>query len=212
MAPRTLASAWKQIEKYARHQLDPENRKPKDLDALDNLLVKVNDSKVVETIARMFIHRYAGTDKTAFRFATSVDGEFPHWVTSFDTTANVLRLNPVGVSAFIKSCAEAKDKLALPETRESFDRYRYEAYKSEMSKLTSQWILLLLLLCGVAAARGISHVERRDGELELSTSAEYMNLVWAFNELEAFYTRNTGLSMRTEFGILWHESEWVLGR
>ena len=39
-----------------------------------------------------------------------------------------------------------------------------------------------------------------------------MSLLWAFKELESFFSELNGLSLRSEYSILWYESDWVMGK
>jgi hypothetical protein len=37
-------------------------------------------------------------------------------------------------------------------------------------------------------------------------------MLWAFKELENFFRSTTGVSLRSEYAILWYESDWFLGK
>jgi hypothetical protein len=37
-------------------------------------------------------------------------------------------------------------------------------------------------------------------------------LLWAFKHLEAVLREVKGISLRSEYRILWYESDWVIGR
>jgi len=72
--------------------------------------------------------------------------------------------------------------------------------------------LFLLILKQVAITKEITRADKRSEEKETSGVDDYMNLLWAFKELETFYNQTTGLSIRTEHHLLWYESEWIAGK
>ena len=213
MAPRTLASTWKQfakaVERYARA---PRSTRQKDAGVLSELVRKTNESPLVEALATLFVHPYSGMEQARVRFVEAEEGGFPEWAALFHSDDNTILLNPVGVFRFHDECRAAAGTLATPEARESFSRYRYQAYLSELRKLPGQYILFLLVLQEVANARQVSRVEKKGGEIELAEDERYLNLLWAFKELEAFFLRTNGLNLRGEYAVLWYESDWIVGR
>jgi len=64
----------------------------------------------------------------------------------------------------------------------------------------------------VADLKRITDVEKKGGEIEAAVGERYLQLLWAFKELEAFFKRTNGLDLRAEFGILWLESDWFIGQ
>jgi len=212
MAPRTLASTWKQYEKAYRGYERATAPRRTEIEALNSLGRRVNRSRIVDALATLFVRPHPGMEEAAVRFFTQSDSEeFPPWATRFSPEENAILINPIGVFRFRQACSQAKEILRTPEGREDFAGYRRSAYLAELSKLPAHMVLFLLLLREVANARKISRVEKKGGEIELAEDEDYMNLLWAFKELESFYA-TSGLGIRSEYRILWYESEWIIGK
>jgi len=215
MAPRNLASTWKQFERLSHRLGEPKGDTDNVLASLQKLASKVNDSRIVETLASLFVHPYQGMEDISVAFEPALREKLEDPVhgdiSGYDEESQKIRINPVGVVNFGEACATASTALTTPEARKSFHRYRYQACMAEIGKLPNQYLLFLALLREVANICNVSQVEKKGGDVETPEGAGYMHLLWAFKELEAFYKQNTGLNMRSEFGILWHESDWIVG-
>lgn len=214
MAPRTLSSAWKQFEKlalqYGRGASSTKTRETY-VEALDDLGRRTNSSRIVDALATLFVQNYQGMEDTEVEFVTSSDGDYPDWPTSFVPEPKKILVNPVGVFRFCRECDESTKLLKTPAARENFLKYRYQAYLAELRKLPDKHLLFLQLLKEVANAREITHVEKKGGVIEHSEDDEYTVLVWAFRELEALFDQMNGLSLRSEYRILWYDSDWISG-
>ena len=210
MARRTLTGTWKSIERLVS-QYDKTGDEKK-LQALDDLILKVNDSKIVEALATLFISPYHGVEDVALQFANRLNGSFPEWRTQYVEENKIILLNPFGVFNFQKECEDAISVLNTPEARKSFLHYRRKAYLAELSKLPPRLMLFLLILDEVAAIRDITRIEKRGGESEVPEGKAYLQLLWAFKELEAFMRSNKGIDLRSEYGIQWLESDWFEGK
>lgn len=208
MAPRTLSSTWKQIEKLT-FKID-EKKDRQVLPDLTELLSKVNNSKIVDALATLFVHPYSGMDEMNVSFISPEQHpeENPAY---FDEDRKAFYVNPTNVLRFYKTCREASSNLGTPEARESFHNYRFQSYLAELSKLPSHFMLYITLLQEVAETCRICRIEKKSGESEIPEGANYLNLLWAFKELETFYKTTTGQNMRCEYNIHWHESEWIMG-
>jgi hypothetical protein len=213
MAPRTLASTWRNFEKLARAYLRGEKARSETAAALDELGEKVNKSRIVEALAMIMVHPHQGLEDVTVRFALSGEGgEYPEWETAFDEESRSIILNPVGIVRFVQECQEAAGKLRTPDARESFKKYRLHAYLAELAKLPSQLALYLHLLREVACQLQVTQVERKGGGSEEVDDVRYMRLLWAFKEMEQFFAREQGISLRSEYGFLWYESDWIVGK
>ncbi len=210
MAKRTLASTWRNIERlFEQHCRRSDDVK---LDDLNDLLHKVNQTTVVEALATLLVNPYHGLEEATLRFALLPDRQPPPWKTSFSGEENRLYVNVLGVFDFRRECEEAQDRLATPEARRSFHLYRYHAFMTELLKLPTHLMLFLLILEKVADVQDVSRVEKRGGDAEENEGRAYLHLLWAFKELEQFIHRNKGVDLRSEYGILWLESDWFVGR
>ncbi len=210
MAPRTLASTWRQFEKLAKSYLS--EGCATDGRQIRELAEKVNKSRIAEALETMFLVPYAGLDKTTIRFLEAGDGPYPEWDMRYDAAGDAIEINPVGVVAFVLGCDEAFAKLATPEARRDFATYRLNAYMAELRKLPSRLLLFILVLRKVAEILKVTEVEKRGGETEDVDDGGYMNLLWGFKEVERMYREMKGLNIRAEYGLLWYESDWYVGR
>lgn len=218
MAARTLSSTWKNFERIitGTGRKSARSKATTPGEALATLVEKVNDSRVTGALADLFVHPYPDMDEISVGFRAPESLETTdNLPTEFDAESKTIYIDPVGVHQFCLTCRNAADALKTPETRESFLRYRLYAYLSELAKLPPHYMMIVLLLREVANAREITRVVRKGGTVEVITERDerdYMNLLWAFKELETFYQNSNGLSMRAEHGIHWHESDWIVGR
>lgn len=211
MAPRTLASTWRQFEKLAKSYLG--EGRATDGRQIRELAEKVNKSRIAEALETMFLVPYAGLDKATIRFLEVVGDEpYPDWDMRYDAAANTIEINPVGVVGFVLRCDDASAKLATPEARRDFATYRLNAYMAELRKLPSRLLLFILVLRKVAEILKVTEVEKRGGETEDVDDGGYMNLLWGFKEAERVYREMKGLNIRAEYGLLWYESDWYVGR
>ncbi len=210
MAKRTLASTWRNIERL----LDQHARRDDDqkLAELNDLLIKVNSSSVVRALSTLFVNPHHGLEDASLRFALLEDNQPPPWKAMYREEDKCLYVNVLGVFDLRRECEKAREILLTPEARKSFQLYRFQAFLAELGKLPTQLLLFLVILEEAANARDISRVEKRGGETEASEGRAYLQLLWAFKELENFMKLNKGLDLRSEYGILWLESDWFVGR
>jgi len=219
MSRRTLATTWSSFERLVRLHAKSlaktgDGKAAKGggkTEAIDELIRKSNASRIGEALATLFVHPYGMTEATV-QFAESTKGKFPDWNTTYDENKGVIWVNVLGVFRFLDECAAAVETLKTPEARKSFQDYRYQAYLAQLGKLPSRNVLFLLILRQVAAAQHITDVEKKGGEIEVAKGEVYLQLLWAFKELESFFRRTSGVDLRAEFGILWLESDWYVGK
>ena len=211
MARRTLATTWSGFERLVRLHAKAAEKGGSKLDAIDELVRKSNASRIVEALATLFVQPYGLTDVTV-KFAESEKGKFPEWQSDYDEENGIIWVNVLGVFQFLDECTKAVETLKTPEARKSFQDYRYQAYLAQLVKLPSRYVLFLLTLRQVAAAQRITDVEKKGGEIEVAKGETYLQLLWAFKELEAFFRRTSGLDLRSEYGMLWLESDWFVGK
>jgi len=213
MARRTLSSSWKQIEKLVqRFEAAPEPRTA-ELEALADLIGRVNASKIADAIATLFVCRHTRLENTSVAFIACDKQRQPvEWITRFCASENTIFVSPLAVFRFYRDCQNAATELKTRHARESFQNYRYMAYIAELGKLPSQLLLFLLVLREVAIILQLSAVEKKGGEMEAVEGEDYLHLRWSFNEMEQFYSTTQGVNLRSEYGILWHESDWIVGK
>ena len=208
MGKRTLASCWKQYEKLCLAYLDGEQSKEKILEKLHVLTDKTNADKIGDALFTLFVSPYA-TMCTAVEFRVNVDNGIPDSHTQFESDTGIMHVHPLSVFRFLKEV----NRLEAPERIEDdFIRCRHQSFLYEMGKLTSTYVLFLLVLQRVAYLLEIAHLEKRGGVVEIAEDEAYHTLLWAFKELEIFLKRAYGLNIRAHCGISWYEAEWITGR
>jgi len=210
MAKRTLTTTWRNIERLVQQHARREDNKK--LEELNHLFGRVNNSNIVEALAALLINNHHGFEKTTLRFALLENNQAPPWKTKYVPEEDLLYVNVLGVFDFREECETARNILTTPEARKSFHLYRYNAFLAELTKLPNQYLLFILIFEELANVLNISRVEKRGGESEDSEGRYYLQYLWAFKELESFIKTNKGLDLRSEYGILWLESDWFVGR
>ena len=213
MAPRTLASTWKTFEKLTKEYEGASPPKHDEAQALNELAQKTNSSRIVDALASLFVQGYQGLEEVNVQFYASRNGDgFPAWPASYLEHEGQIVLNPLGILRFRKRCHEAVKAIKTPEGRDSFVTYRFQAYLSELRKLPTEHLIFPHLLNQVAKASQITRVEKKGGGIEEVEDEQYMTLLWAFKELDLFFKQSNGRSLRSEYSILWYESDWILGK
>ncbi len=214
MARRTLTTTWRNIERLIeQHRKRCDNDK---LEELNRLLERVNKSSVVSALATLFINPYHGMEEAQLRFAPVPLPDIPQKgeKARFSPEENILYVNVLEVLNFRQECQESRDNLTSPAMRKSFHHYRYHAFLAELSKLPNQLLFFLLILEEVANVLNVASADKRKvgGEEENSEARDYLQLLWGFKELENFMRQHKGIDLRSEYSLLWQESNWFVGR
>ena len=150
---------------------------------------------------------YDAFSEISFDFIHEKDNENFIRSSYFDSKQKIIFMDPFRLLDFaeqIKGYAEE-----MPADAD-FEKYRMNSFLAEASKLPKKSLLFLCILQQVAISDGLTHIGLSEiPQGELTSTAFYQTILWAFNELEKkLYTLN-GINIRTEFNISWHESEWI---
>jgi hypothetical protein len=209
MSKRTLMTCWKQFEKFSNDYFlgvkDPEVT----LKKLDTLAAKTNKDKIGGALETLFIKPYINTDVTVDFVVNLEDGEVPTWQTEYDAENGKILVHPPAIYRFI---ADIRKIVVAEHNSEDFVDLRYASFLYEIGKMSSVYLLFLLVLQRVAYMLEIAHLEKRGGIVEVAEGERYHTLLWAFKEVESFARRTRGDSVRAQFGISWYESDWITGR
>lgn len=221
MAPRTLSSSWRQLEKLAHAYIIADETQKKDCrEALDDLIERVNKSKIGSALATLFVNSFDGFDESGVVFSGSDGlGCYPEWTVCYDPGTDQFALNPVAIVTFVDECEVASKALERSNTRlddlddddQKLLPVRLQTCLSELSKLPSQLLLFLQLLKAVGQVLKVTQVEKRGGGKYEIDDERYMTLMWAFKQLERIYRELKGISLRSEYLMLWFESDWFTG-
>ena len=202
--------SWTQIKKLGLAYI----RKPTvaNAESLDRGLGR--SAEFLETIARFFVRRRQGLENATVEFCLSDNGVYNGPACEFDAEAHKFRINVIEVLKFEEYCNNAPALLETPEGRGNgnFSVYRLNAYKAELRKLPDYLVFVLLLFQQIAQVLEVTHVERRRAVQKQEIAKEdldYLNLVWAFLELENVYRNLKGNDLRSDTKFTWFESEWA---
>ncbi|MFA4944967.1 MAG: hypothetical protein WC789_09740 [Lentisphaeria bacterium] len=238
MAARTLNTTWKQFEKLAERYFQKKAPKSV-VEELNTLVDKTNDSKFVNALARLLLEPYPNLGDLQIRFAQSEGKSFPDWLNLTDATAKEIQVNPIGVLAFAARCraeaardqreanqTETRHKALLngtpeaelpaaavePAEPETLAQRRMRRFMAQLSKLPSRLLLFMAILDGVARYKEVCKADKRAGSslpVDTGESEAYLNLLWAFKELEQLIQDTTGINLRTEYNVTWYECQWA---
>lgn len=208
MAKRTLTTCWKQFEKLSLDYLGGEKDCAAIAKKLEELTSRTNADKIGGALETLFIRPHI-TQKVAVKFSVEFDdGEIPIWQTRYDAEADSIIVHPLSIFKFISDIR----KIVVVEHEDDFVDLRYTSFLYELGKMSSVYLLFLLMLQRVAYLLEIAHLEKRGGVVEVAEGEAYHTLLWAFKELEGFAQRTRGDSVRAMFAISWYESDWITGR
>jgi hypothetical protein len=215
----TLAGFWKNIkaiplfeEGFSVNPLDSEA-----VAALDVIMEEVNASNIPSSMVGALVAPYFDERaKTALEFAFAAGYEVPgpedavRPVVRTGDEDGVFSVDPVQLLFFAKMFSDATNAGANEDGEEmDFKKRRQTRFMSQITKLPEPYLVYLAILQEVAYANEIVSVEDRDGKLHASDAGFYLSLLWAFKEFEHFYLRTQNRHLRADYGVVWHEGEWV---
>jgi hypothetical protein len=215
----TLAGFWKNIKAVPLFEdgasLDP--IPPETFAALEAIVNEVNASHVPSSMASALVAPYFD-DRTetglSFSLATAYTGhapdEVPRPVSRVGEEEGVFEVDVVELLLFAGMFAEAAETVASGGDKDlDFKARRQTRFMSEITKLPEPYLTYLAILQEVAYANEIVSVEDREGKLHASDAGFYLSLLWAFKEFENFYLRTQNRHLRADYGMVWHEGEWI---
>jgi hypothetical protein len=207
-----LTGLWKRLDEVVPLFLAAKVRERKAIrDELSALLVEANASTIPGAIAQSVVHPYLA-EEGAFtvEFLPSDRDGFGRLVVWVDRDEKRVGIDPVGLYMLREELLAAAGQLAATDAEDAlFDRYRSLCLFREVAKLPQQYLIFIAVLREIAQAARIVSVEKRDGGYADSDSPVYLAMLWAFKEFEQFYQRNQHRDLRADYGIIWHEGQWV---
>jgi hypothetical protein len=102
--------------------------------------------------------------------------------------------------------------MASPSEEDDFEKRRMAAFNAEMVKLPGPYFMFIAILGNISMICQVFTAEKRGGKkvVPAGLSLEsYFPLLWALKQFESFYRRVQNRDIRSDFGIIWHEGEWV---
>jgi len=213
MAKRTLDTVWQQIDKL--HTQAVEGKKPlhECQAALEDLLAKPDVKEIVQDLGKLFFADYENF-QSEVELIFQLAGDDPRFVrtTWFDAKYKKLYLDPFRVLDFIRQCRRLKENIAADGNLGNFEAYRKNSFMAELAKLPPKCILFINILQQMAITDGLTHIGLTANEQgRIEDTPYYQTLLWAFTQLEKKLYQVNGIQVRTHYGFIWHESEWIGG-
>ena len=207
-----LTGLWKRLDEVVPPFLAAKVRERKTFrDELSAVLVEANASTIPGAIAQSVVHPYLAEEGAfAIEFLPSDRDNFGRLAVWVDRETKRVGIDPVGIYLLREELLAAAGQLAeLASEEVPFDRQRSLSLFREMAKLPRQYLIFIAVLREIAQAARIVSVEKRDGGYADSDSPVYLAMLWALKEFEQFYQRNQHRDLRADYGIIWHEGEWI---
>ncbi|MCK5844319.1 MAG: hypothetical protein KAG97_06400 [Victivallales bacterium] len=192
---------------------DPEKAEASEKE-LGNYLRRVNESYIPESISRNFLIDYFEDERCSALFTLSdelkTDTEKLPPAT-FDDDSFVMTVDLYALLRYAEEILNANRELdAMREGGISnFKISRQLSFMREMAKIPTSYLFYLSVLQEVAYKKEIVSVEDKEGLLHESDSGFYLTLLWGLKEFESFYLKTQNRNLRADYGLIWHEGEWV---
>jgi len=213
----TLAGFWKNINTVAPKCLNgAKTERKKSLSDLTKIVDEVNSSPIPGSIGDLFVKPYLEADHFFVNFVASpeIPSEEIHNPVSCEKEEDleskpVVSIDSLSLFNYVDSFRIARERIEQDEISSDFKEQRQNAFMNEISKLPDPYFIYLAVLQEVAYCNDVVSVEDREGNFHKSDAGFYLSLLWAFKEFEAFYLRAQNRNLRADYGIIWHEGEWV---
>ena len=216
----TLAGFWKNINSIAPKCLNVADFDEKDsLSELTRIVEEVNMSPIPRSIGNLFVGPYLEEDKFSVNFSLpetlqSVEIDKPVSYISYDVEErprkeSTISINSLALFNYVESFKNIPERVDEDLSTAAFREKRQAAFMKEIAKLPDPYFVYLAVLQELAYCNDVVSVEDREGNFHESDASFYLSLLWAFKEFEVFYLRAQNRSLRADYGIIWHEGEWV---
>lgn len=215
----TLAGFWKNINTVAPKCLNGSTKteRKKSLSELTKIVDEVNSSPIPGSIGDLFVKPYLEEDNFSVNFIASpkVDSEknslnpVSYQKEEEEDHEPAVNIDSLGLFSYVESFKTVVENFTEDQVDFDFKEKRQNAFMCEMSKLPDPYFVYLAVLQELAYFNDVVSVEDREGNFHKSDAGFYLSLLWAFKEFEAFYLRAQNRSLRADYGIIWHEGEWV---
>jgi len=212
----TLSGLWKRMDEVVQPFLAAKVRERKALHGqLAELLAEANGSPMPGAIAQSVVQPYLSEEGDfSVSFMPSGRDSFGKATAWVDLEGKRVGIDPVGLYKLHAELAGSAARLekegeAASGDGDSFEEHRSLCLYREVAKLPRQYLVFLAVLREIAVAARIVAVEKRDGGYAESDSPTYLSMLWALKEFEQFYQRSQHRDLRADYGIIWHEGQWV---
>jgi hypothetical protein len=210
----SLVGLWKNIHKIAPTYIESEKADVKELtEEINKILQEANESSIPNSIATSFIKPYMHNEECTVEFTGNESTAFGAWAVQYDDEKSKMLLDPIGVHKFVSTFKNAKKQIENDiDIKDDFKEYRQISFMNAISKLPEPYFFYIVVLQEIAHLNDIVSVENREGGYIKSEASFYLSALWAFKEFERFYLKVQHRHLRADYGIIWHEGEWVEDR
>ena len=214
----TLAVFWKNINTVVPKYLDKSDNSSDELyEKVQAVVDEVNASTIPKSIGDLFVEPYLDDPNMNVKFVVdplALQDEFSRPVKykagEERNSPSWLLVDVVGLFRYAKAFKNAEAEFKKDADSEmDFKDKRQFSFMKELLKLPPPYLVYLAVLQELAYCNDIVSVEDREGNFHKSDAGFYLSLLWAFKEFETFYLRAQNRSLRADYGIIWHEGEWV---
>jgi hypothetical protein len=212
----SIGGFWKKIQKNLPRIL--KNEDPQKVLASENELTeylnKVNESYIPNSITQNFLDIYfeEGECSTIFLIPDDHDAEKKKTrPASFNPESSVLTIDIYAMYHYATEISGAAKALEIERESSSseFKKIRQLSFMAEIAKFPIPYLFYLSVLQEVAYQKEIVSVEDKEGMLHKSNIGFYLTLLWALKEFEVFYLKTQNRNLRSDYGVIWHEGEWI---
>ncbi|MFZ2657513.1 MAG: hypothetical protein WAX69_21440 [Victivallales bacterium] len=207
--PSTLSGFWKSVKDLAPGYLEKYptvSKKQKEI--LKTFLDEANLSPMPILIHDNFILPYFREKEMKVSFAGDEKGVLGKWTVKINSEQNTVKIDPVGLYMFADEFAKSAEKSKKAEKDGSFLKLRLFLFHKEMLKIPEQYYLFLAVLKEISLHSQIYAVDSK-GAFSSNEAAEYFSLLWALKQFEEFYLKVKIRNIRSDYGFIWHEGEWI---
>jgi hypothetical protein len=207
--PTTLMGFWKSVNELSPAYLEKYPKVQKKMkDEINVFVGEVNASPITNMVYESFVHPYFREKEMKVVFSGDDKGVFGKWSVKIAQAENTLKIDPIGLFQFNTEIRKASDRLKKYDKEEDFLKYRLYSFYKEMTKLPEQYILFLAVLKEIVLETKVYAVDSR-GAFANDESASYFSLLWALKQFEEFYQKVQIRNIRSDYGLIWHEGEWI---
>jgi hypothetical protein len=208
-SPSTLPGFWKSLKELAPAYLEKHPKvSKKQKDILKVFLDEVNASQIPSLIYENFVLPYFREKEMKVAFEGDEKGILGKWSVSINTEQNTVKIDPIGLYIFADEFAKAAEKSKKADKDGNFLKLRLFSFHKELLKLPEQYFLFLAVLKELAIHTQIYAVDSK-GAFSNNDAAEYFSLLWALKQFEDFYLKVQIRNLRSDYGFIWHEGEWI---
>ncbi len=208
-SPSTLPGFWKLLNDIAPSYLEnypAVKRKNKDL--FKPFIDEANASSLPSLIHENFVMPYFREKEMKVLFCGDDKGLLGKWIVKINTDEHLVKIDPVGIYLFVSEFSKADEKIKKALKDGNFLKLRLYSFYKELTKLPGQYFLFLTVLKEISLHSQIYAVDSK-GAFTNNDAAEYFSLLWAMKQFEEFYLKIQIRNLRSDYGLIWHEGEWI---